>query len=435
MHSYAVEMAKKEGMDDAVAKMCILHEKQVKWYGNEIEVIKEWKRKEMELFMAKDKKIFLTTIENPDKRKIKMAIEKGGHLITSLYKKDYYGGIGKDDGKYKTKKIYDAGITNERKVVSLAEKTIDDALCFAEEVAGVLFAGKEEIFLSSSEGMSGKDTNSWITLSTRAFLSDDESGHSVACSRNLSDLKKKVGREAGEIAATAKNPEKGKEGKYDIMFSPLAFANILSHVSHSSSAFSVDNGMSFLAGKLGKKIGSEKFTFIDTGIHPNGIASRSFDDEGLATTETMVFEKGTVKSYLHNTSTALKYGAKTTRNAGIISPTPWNAIVVPGDVNVNEMMEEMREGLYVTNVWYTRFQNYIAGDFSTIPRDGIFVVKNGEISHPIKEIRISDNMHHLLSNITSLSHKEEQIYWWEVDVPTFTPYALIKDVKITRPFA
>ncbi|KAA0002387.1 MAG: hypothetical protein FE048_03925, partial [Thermoplasmata archaeon] len=149
MHSYAVEMAKKVGMDDVVAKLRISHEKQVKWYRNEIEVIKEWKRKEMEIFMAKDKKIFLTTIENPDKKKIKASIEKGRKIISSLYEKDYYGGIGKDDER-QIKKIYDAGILNEEKIVSIAEETINDALSFAEEVAGVLFAGKEEIFLSSS---------------------------------------------------------------------------------------------------------------------------------------------------------------------------------------------------------------------------------------------------------------------------------------------
>jgi len=391
MHSYAIEVAKKEGMDDVVAKLRISHEKQVKWYKNEIEVIKEWKTKEMELFMAKGKKIFLTTIENPDKKKIREAIENGGRIISSIYEKDYYGGIGKDDGGEVNKK-YDADIINEKKIVSIAEQTIDDALSFAKEVAGVIYAGKEEIYLSSSEGINKKDKNSWVNLSIRAFAADDASGHSVACSRELSNLKKKAGKEAGEIAEMAKNPKKGKKGTYDILL-------------------------------------------IDTGIHPDGIASRAFDDEGLATKETIIFEKGVLKSYLHNTSTALKYKTKTTRNAGIVSPTPWNAFVSSGDSRIKEMMEEIKEGIYITNVWYTRFQNYVTGDFSTIPRDGTFLLKDGEIEYPIKEIRISDNMQKILLNIASLSHKKEQIYWWEVDVPVFAPHALIKGVKITKPFA
>lgn len=435
MHSYAVAMAKKEGMDDVVAKMRISHQTQVKWYKNEIEIIKTWEKKELDLFMVKNKKIFLTTIENPDKQSIKTAIEKGGHLIPSLYEKSNYGGLGKNDNKCTTKKTFDASVTDGKRIVSIVEKTIDDACVHAEEVAGVALTGKEEIFLHSSEGVNKKDVNSWVTLSTRAFATDDASGHAVACARSLRNLNRNAGREAGEIAAMAKNPEKGEQGTYAVIFSPLAFANILSHVAHASSAFSVDNGMSFLAGKLGDTIGSEQFTFIDTGLHPNGIASRAFDDEGLTTTKTTIVEKGALKSYLHNTSTALKYKTQTTRNAGIISPTPWNAFVVPGDATVNEMMEEVKTGIYVTNVWYTRFQNYLTGEFSTIPRDGIFHVENGEISHPLKEIRISDNMCHLLSNIKALSSTHTQIYWWEVDVPTFTPYALIKDVKITRPFA
>ncbi|RLF43269.1 MAG: hypothetical protein DRN29_10370 [Thermoplasmata archaeon] len=118
-----------------------------------------------------------------------------------------------------------------------------------------------------------------------------------------------------------------------------------------------------------------------------------------------------------------------------MSPTPWNAFVSSGDSRIKEMMEEIKEGIYVTNVWYTRFQNYVTGDFSTIPRDGTFLLKDGEIECPIKEIRISDNMRKILLNIASLSHKKEQIYWWEVDVPVFAPHALIKGVKITKPFA
>jgi len=54
-----------------------------------------------------------------------------------------------------------------------------------------------------------------------------------------------------------------------------------------------------------------------------------------------------LKSYLHNTSTALKYKTKTTRNAGIVSPTPWNAFVSSGDSRIKEMMEEIKEGIYL----------------------------------------------------------------------------------------
>ena len=60
----------------------------------------------------------------------------------------------------------------------------------------------------------------------------------------------------------------------------------------------------------------------------------------------------------------------------------------------------MKKGIYITNVWYTRFNNHATGDFSTIPRDGAFYVENGEIKHALKDVRISDNLLRMMKNIS-----------------------------------
>jgi PmbA protein len=141
-----------------------------------------------------------------------------------------------------------------------------------------------------------------------------------------------------------------------------------------------------------------------------------------------------LKNYLHNTSTAKKYKTKTTANAGLIVPSPTNTILKEGKISKEKLFKEIKNGLYVTNIWYTRFQNYLTGDFSTIPRDGIFLIKNGEIVKSVKDIRITDNLQKILENITGLSNKQEWIIWWglENQIPVFTPYVLVKDVNITK---
>lgn len=98
-----------------------------------------------------------------------------------------------------------------------------------------------------------------------------------------------------------------------------------------------------------------------------------------------------------------------------------------------ELFSEVRRGLYLTNTWYTRFQNYAVGDFSNIPRDGTFVLENGEIKGSIKDIRISDNVLRVLGDIAAISRERQHIHWWESQYPTLSPYVLIKDVRITRP--
>jgi len=96
------------------------------------------------------------------------------------------------------------------------------------------------------------------------------------------------------------------------------------------------------------------------------------------------------------------------------------------------MYSDIKRGLVVTNVWYTRFQNYSSGDFSTIPRDGMFLIENGKIVGPVKELRISDNMLSILSNVVAVGNKPEQVFGWEVEIPVNTPPVVVKDVRLTK---
>jgi PmbA protein len=104
-----------------------------------------------------------------------------------------------------------------------------------------------------------------------------------------------------------------------------------------------------------------------------------------------------------------------------------------GDMSKEELFKGVKSGLYLTNTWYTRFQNYAKGDFSTIPRDGIFKVENGEIKKSLKDLRVSDNVLAMLGNIAAISKERQHVHWWiEADPPSLAPYVLIKNVHMTK---
>ncbi|GAH24958.1 unnamed protein product, partial [marine sediment metagenome] len=71
------------------------------------------------------------------------------------------------------------------------------------------------------------------------------------------------------------------------------------------------------------------------------------------------------------------------------------------------------------------------GILSTIPRDGMFIIENGEISKPVRELRISDTMFNIFGNIKALGKEIKQIKSWEVAIPTFIPAVLLEDINIT----
>jgi len=107
-------------------------------------------------------------------------------------------------------------------------------------------------------------------------------------------------------------------------------------------------------------------------------------------------------------------------------------VLEPGEMSKDEILEEAGDGLYISNNWYTRFQNYRQGDFSTIPRDAMFQIQNGRLGSPVKGLRVSDNMIRILSSIRDVSKERKWIRWWEVDIPTYLGHFLVDQVGITR---
>ena len=433
MIDFAVKEAEKAGMEDAIAKLEDRRETQIKFHNSDISVIKEWTSRQLSLFLAAGKKRFMLTLENPDRDMVTQAIANAANIMPLLAPTDTYHGIGRQRPMREGTVPYDDAITDTACLVELAEAAIDEAMQTADGAAGVLSAGTEHVQLASTAGIHVTDDNSRAMLSIRAFT-DTGSGHAVRCARTLDGLHSEAGSDAARDASLARKPRQGDRGTYDIIFSSMAFANLIQHVAMQASAFFVDTGLSFLAGEQGKMVGDPVLTLQDSGIHPAGIASRSFDDEGIATGETTIIEHGRLLSYLHNTSTAHRYDTKTTANAGLVAPHPWNIVVTPGDASIEEMISEIDHGLYISNVWYTRFQNYRTGSFSTIPRDASILIENGEFCDGVTGIRLSDRLPRLLHGIELLARQQEQIYWWEVETPVFTPAALIRDVPVTQSF-
>jgi PmbA protein len=311
--------------------------------------------------------------------------------------------------------------------VDLMQKGINATLENANRSDGIIEKYITNNFLLTSNNVEAEDKSTGLYFSIRAFKDKNSSGHMNSCSRMLNKFDvENAGKIAGEVARLAENPIEGKAGRYNIIFSYMPMAALLNNIMDSASIFEVESGLSFLANKLNKKVGN--FNLIDDATLENGFNSSRFDDEGMPTQKNYVIKNGILKTYLHNTSTAKRYNVKSTANAGLISPSAFNIILEgrKGDIF------DIKKGLYVTNIWYTRFQNHLTGDFSTIPRDGIFLIENGEVTKSIKNIRISDNFINLMKNISIVGKENKQLKSWEAETPVVTPEVLIKNVNVTK---
>jgi len=438
----AVEYSQKLGAKEAAVAVTHERRKMLKFANDSVTVMQSWDQTIPTVYLLSGRRRAGARVENPSIDALKevmktlkaaMDITKPGEVESALPKGPFtYEPV---------PQTYDDRIPKmTHELVDLAEEAINAAHAEgARRSSGVLVTIEWERHVKTSAGAEGRDKGTDIDLSIRAFVDDDSSGQGNSCAARLEDFNPKLaGTEAGKIANQARNPVFGDEGKYRVLFGPSIMAEFMNRTADFATAYSVDLGLSPLAGKIGQKVASEKLTLLDDRRMPGGINSCSLDEEGYPTQRTTIIDHGTLKTYLHSSYSVAKYGGALTGSAFYaggtwgIAPVALNVVVEPGEYNQEELFEQVGDGLYLTNNWYTRFQNYQTGDFSSICRDGAFQIKNGKIERSVKGLRISDNMPRILQSITSLSKERKWIKWWEVPTPVYLPHMIVADVGITR---
>jgi len=428
-----VVQAKKLGADEIVAKTTFGKYRQVRFSNNQVDITVAWNDYVTDVALAWKKRVVATQIHNF--QDVGISLRNLVKLAKVTRENPTFAGFARGKFRYARSKA-------DKKLADLKEPSeyVLEAMGAAEkeagarvECGGILFTKYEDVYLASSEGPVGIDSRSAIELSIRAFAEREASGHGVECSSTLKDFKPfRAGTKAGQVARLARNPKTEEEGAYDIIFDPLILGSLLGIWGHMASAYDVLVQQSVFVDKLGKKVAPEIVTLRDNPA-AYSVSDRVFDDEGVPTRENVVIDRGVLKTFLHNSSTAKIFKTRTTGNAGIVAPNPWNIEMDAGGMSKEELFREVKEGLYLTNTWYTRFQNYAKGDFSTIPRDGIFEIERGEIKKSLKDLRVSDNVLTLLGNIAAVSKDRQHVHWWiEADPPSLAPYVLIKNVHVTR---
>jgi PmbA protein len=217
-----------------------------------------------------------------------------------------------------------------------------------------------------------------------------------------------VGKLAAERAVRRLNPRKIATQKAAVVFEPRTARSLLGDLFDAVNGGAIYRHASFLAGKIGEKIGAESLTVIDDPTLPGLFGSSPFDDEGVISRRTVVIEKGVLKSYLLNSYSARKLGLKTTGNAsrgvtGNAGVGPGNFFIEPGERTPESIVKGLRSGLYVTELIGGE-ANTVTGDYSS-GAAGLWI-ENGELAYPVSEITIAGNMKQMLMDIEIASDLE-----------------------------
>ena len=430
-----VNEAIKVGFEEAAIIVHAGQSTMVKIANSQPSVIQYWNTKTVNAYLVKDKKIFGVTVQPKEIEDARKVFEDIVKLAEKVKPSPFYAPLPEPQKIEKLEGTVDKSILEALKEPSELTEAIIEAAHREkiDSIAGMIEFSYRERVLANSKGARLYEDGTSVEAYVRAFAGKGSGQWSVG-SRCLSKNKvEEMAEIAAHYAVEARNPEEAEAGVYDIILSPMVAGNLFNCVASMASAFSVIMGMSFfMKHKPGDKVASEKFTLIDDARNPELPGSTAFDDEAQSTYSKPIIENGVLKTFLHNTKTAMKMKAKTTANAGLIRPHSWALNIPVGELTLEELIGEVKKGLLVTNNWYTRLQNYVEGTFSTITRDAFFLIENGKIVKPLKKLRIADKFPSLLQNISELGRKAYDIKWWEVNIATRLPYVLVRNVHTSK---
>jgi PmbA protein len=196
-------------------------------------------------------------------------------------------------------------------------------------------------------------------------------------------------------------------GEYEVILEPYAVSELLSFLGYLGfHALAVQEGRSFFSNRFGEKMVDEKVTIYDDGLDPEGLQV-PFDFEGIPKKRVTFFDRGVATEVTYDSFTAGREGKDSTGH-GLIAPNtagpiPINLFMRGGESSLKEMIQSVRRGIYVTRFHYTNVVEPMKAVITGMTRDGTFLIEEGEIKRPIKNLRFTESILRALSQVTAIS--------------------------------
>ncbi|MGI5863048.1 MAG: TldD/PmbA family protein [Myxococcales bacterium] len=417
-----VERAKRKGAKQAEAWLEVDRESSVKVRDGEVEDLTQATSKELGLRVLVEGRLGFTYTSALDEGRVDEVVERAIAVARVSAPDKNNGFPTKADLKKRVSglNLFDpqvAELSGDWRIAMAREmeraaRDVDPRIKAFEAVS----AGDNvsEVWFCSSEGVCDSYRSTSIFLWAAPVAADGDqlqTSYWLDYKRFLSELEpaEAIGRKAAERAVRMLGARKVKTQRVPVVLDPRMAASFIGGIAGAVNGDMVHKKASFLHGKLGKRIAPEAITILDDGLLPRGLGTSPFDGDGVPTRRTPVIEKGVLTSYLYDTFTARKAGAKTTGNAArSYASLPGiglnNFYLQPGEVAPEELIAEVKQGFYVTAM-LGRGANTVTGDYSR-GANGIWI-ENGELAYPVQEVTVAGNMLEMLGAIDGVANDLE----------------------------
>ena len=216
------------------------------------------------------------------------------------------------------------------------------------------------------------------------------------------------GRNIGEKAVRLLDAKPAPSGQFPVIADP-ELTGVLIHeaLGHATEGDLILQNDSILKGKIGEKIASDIVNIFDDASRKDGFGYYPYDVEGVKTKPNQLVKNGELISLLNSRETASKLGMESSGNArSIIADQPIvrmsNTYLQPGDNTFEELIEDLPNGMYLKGSRGGQVDTG-KGIFQFNAAEG-YLIENGEITTPLRDVSLSGNILETLKNIDAIGN-------------------------------
>ena len=299
-------------------------------------------------------------------------------------------------------------------------------------VSGACRTGVQEIAVVSSHGTRAYHAGTFAGLIINT-MSGSSAGWAKGGSWRLSDMDTEaLGREAVSKAVDGREPVAIEPGRYPVVLDTYAVDDILEALSlYGMGAQAVQEGRSWMNDIIGDQAMSPNVTIWDDGSASHGWPV-PFDAEGMPRRRVDVNTGGVVNTPVHNSYTAGKEGTVSTGHQAYFTggPIASNLFMQEGGSSLEELIGSTERGIYITRFFYTRLAHSKGCVMTGMTRDGTFMIENGQITHPVKDLRFTQAYVEALAGVEQIG-SESKLVLNEVGFATRVPALKLSSFNFT----
>ncbi len=278
------------------------------------------------------------------------------------------------------------------------------------DAAGVTAYGSfatttETIIVANSLGVRASGARTWSSLITVSMGPSGGSGYAESAAVDATAINaQSIGREASERARATGQAASIKPGDYPVVLDTYAVVDVLDMLGYLGfSALAVQEGRSFV--ELGKRVGSELVTIRDDAADPAGLPM-AFDYEGVQKQRVDLLTKGVCTGVVYDGQTAARDGVTSTGH-GLPAPNPYgpfplNMVMEAGTSSRDDLIGGLERGLLITRFHYTNPVHPKLAIVTGMTRDGTFLVENGRVVGPVKNLRFTQSYLDAIAGISAV---------------------------------